>query len=180
MRAVSDRTFYIFTAVLSAGAVAFLGYLLFIHPGAAGDPTAYSFLPAINAVLNGTSALLLVSGWVAIRRGLKNIHPYFMVGAFFTSTLFFISYVIYHYFHGDTHFGGTGPIRMLYFFILSTHILLSTLVVPMALLAFYFAARKTFQRHKRVTRWALPIWLYVSVTGVMIFFLLRGSLPSSP
>ena len=137
-----------------------------------------SFLPAVNATLNGASASMLCAGYVAIRRRSPRVHRFFMVGAFAASSLFLICYVIYHYAHGDTHFAGTGPIRSVYFAVLISHVLLSISVVPLALTAFYFAAKRSFDRHKRVTRYALPIWLYVSVTGVVIFFMLRGSAPA--
>ena len=175
----SDRSFFAFNAVLSAAAVSFLAYILVIRQRVVGSPglTAadLSFLPAVNAALNGLSASMLCAGYVAIRRKAPRVHKFFMVGAFAASSLFLICYVIYHYAHGDTRFSGVGSIRYVYFAILISHVLLSISVVPLALTSFYFAAKRSFGRHKRVTRYALPIWLYVSVTGVVIFFMLRGS-----
>ena len=174
LQRVSDRAFYTFTAVLSVGALGFLAYLLLLHHGKAGSDAGLHFLPAVNASLNATSAALLVAGYVAIRRGKRRLHPYLMVAAFIFSSLFLVCYVWYHSFHGDTRFLGTGWIRPVYFTVLVSHILLSALVVPLALTSFYFAGKKTFARHKRIAKVTLPIWLYVSVTGVAIFWMLRG------
>jgi putative membrane protein len=179
----SDRSFFVFNAVLSVAAVSFLAYILMIRHGGVpattgGAPPDLSFLPAVNATLNGLSASMLCAGYIAIRRRSARVHKFCMVGAFAASSLFLICYVLYHYVHGDTRFAGIGPIRYVYFTVLISHVLLSVSVVPLALTSFYFAAKRSFARHKRVTRYALPIWLYVSVTGVVIFFMLRGSVPA--
>lgn len=171
----NDRKFFVFNALLSAGALALLGWLLLIRGGAgAGGSVDLHFMPAVNAALNATSALLLLSGWVAVKRGNPRVHRYFMVSAVASSALFLVGYIAYHYVHGDTKFGGVGAIRPVYFGILISHVLLSVAVVPMVLTALYFAWRKQFRRHTKVTRILFPIWLYVSVTGVVIFFMLRG------
>jgi putative membrane protein len=101
-----------------------------------------------------------------------------MVSAFAASALFLVCYLAYHYVHGDTRY--VGDWRALYLVILASHVLLSIPVVPMALVAFYFAWRKEFVRHRKVTRWLAPIWVYVSVTGVVVYFMLRGSMPAVP
>jgi putative membrane protein len=111
---------------------------------------------------------------VAIRQKRPTLHRTLMILALCASALFLVSYVIYHYAHGDTKYLGTGAMRSVYFFVLITHVVLSVPIVPLALLAVWFAATKRFVRHKQITRVALPIWLYVSVTGVAIFFLLRA------
>jgi len=103
-----------------------------------------------------------------------------MVSTFAASSLFLVGYLAYHYVHGDTRYAGTGAMKAVYLIILATHVLLSMPVVPLALVAFYFAWRQDFRRHRKVTRWLAPMWLYVSVTGVVVFFMLRGSLPASP
>jgi putative membrane protein len=169
-----ERAFLLFNALLSTAALAFLGWLLFIHEGG-GAHSDLSFLPAVNAGLNTITALLLTAGWIAIRRGDRRLHRYLMVSAFAASGLFFISYIAYHYAHGDTHYGGTGALRIVYLSVLATHVLLSMAIVPMALSALWLAYRKRFATHKKVTRVLTPIWLYVSVTGVVIFFMLRAS-----
>lgn len=175
----SDRTFFVFNAVVSTLALAFLAYILMVRRGAGGaGDVDLRFLPAVNAGFNATAAALLTAGWVAIRRGARRVHQYLMVSAFAASALFLVSYLVYHWVHGDTRY--TGPARGLYLFILATHVLSSMAVVPGCLAAFWFAWRKRFERHKRVTRWLAPVWLYVSVTGVVIFFMLRGSVPAVP
>ena len=122
----------------------------------------------------------MAAAWVAIRKKRPDLHKYLVVSAFAASSLFLVGYLAYHYIHGDTRYQGQGPIRLFYFALLISHILLSVVVVPGALAAFWFAARRQFTRHTRVTRWLMPIWLYVSVTGVAIFFMLRGAAPSAP
>lgn len=128
--------------------------------------------PALNAALNGTAAVLLLSGYTFIRRRQVNAHRVCMVAAFLTSTTFLISYLIYHARVGSVPFQGQGWIRPVYFFILFTHIVLAAAIVPLALVTLSRALREQFDRHKRIARWTLPIWLYVSVTGVVIYFLL--------
>jgi putative membrane protein len=175
-----DRRFYAFTAVVSALALGFLAWLLVLRRADPGSGLNLRFMPAVNAGLNALSAVLLTSGWVAIRRGVRRVHQYLMVSAFVSSALFLIGYVAYHYVHGDTRFQGTGAIRVVYLVVLATHVLLSMVIVPGALATLYFALTTSFRRHRRIARVLLPIWLYVSVTGVVIFFMLRGSPPAAP
>ncbi|HEY8430934.1 MAG TPA: DUF420 domain-containing protein [Sandaracinaceae bacterium] len=173
--AASDqRLFLVFNALLSTGALAFLGWLLIVHEGG-GVGRDLSFLPAVNAGLNGTAAALLVAGWIAIRRGRARLHRYLMVSAFAASALFLVSYVVYHYAHGDTRYTGEGALRIVYFAVLITHVLSSMAVVPLALSALFLAARRRFASHRKVARVLAPIWLYVSVTGVAIFAMLRAA-----
>ena len=138
------------------------------------------FMPAVNAGLNATAATLLAAGWVAIKRRRPDLHKYLVVAAFAASSLFLVGYLAYHYVHGDTKYQGQGAMRSVYFAVLISHVLLSVAVVPGALAAFWFAARRQFTRHTRVTRWLMPVWLYVSVTGVAIYFMLRDSIPATP
>jgi putative membrane protein len=179
---IRDRRFYSFIAVISVAALGFLAWLLVLRRA---DPTTgldVRFMPAVNAGFNSLSAILLTSGWIAIRRGHRRLHPYLMVSAFVSSALFLVGYVAYHYVHGDTKFQGTGGLRAVYFVILASHVLLSMAIVPGALGVLYLALTRSFSRHRRIARIVLPIWLYVSVTGVAIFFMLRltGSAPSVP
>ena len=129
-------------------------------------------LPAINATLNGISAILLTIGWVLISKRRIEPHRKVMLSAFATSTLFLICYVIYHANVGSRPFTGQGPIRVVYFTILITHIILAAATLPLALITLSRALRARFDRHKRIARWTLPIWLYVSVTGVVILVML--------
>ena len=169
-----DRRFYVFNAIVSTAAIAFIAFILLREaPAGSGGPDL-SFLPAVNAVLNALSATCLALGWVAIRRKAIHVHRLLMVSAFAFSTVFLVGYLLYHSVEGDTPYTGVGAIRIFYFFILITHIILSITVVPLALTSFYFAFTRSFVRHRKLNRVFLPIWLYVSVTGVLIYFLLRG------
>ncbi len=171
MTGQSDRSFWFFNAVVSTTAIGFLGWLLLVREG--GSNADLSFMPGVNATLNATSATLLVLGLTAIRSGRREIHKRLMVSAFAASTVFLVGYVLYHYAHGDTHYQGIGAMRTVYFTILITHVFLSIVMLPMILTTFYLAGRARFAAHKRLARWTLPIWLYVSVTGVVIYFMLR-------
>jgi putative membrane protein len=170
---INDRRFMIFNAVVSALALTLLAWLLVLrgHSDASGQ---LSFMPAVNATLNAAAACLLVAGYRAIKAKNRSLHKRLMVSAFCASSLFLVGYVVYHYVHGDTKFLGQGPIRPFYFGILISHVLLSIAIVPMALASFYFALQERFKTHAKVARILFPIWLYVSVTGVVIFFLLRA------
>jgi putative membrane protein len=137
-----------------------------------------SFLPHLNAVLNTTSALLLLAGFRFIRRGRIQAHRNCQVTAVVTSALFLISYLTYHYYHGATRFPGQGPVRLLYFAILITHTILAVVIVPLILVTLYRAARGDFIRHRRIARWTLPLWIYVSVTGVIVYLMLYHVYPS--
>lgn len=172
MSGQSDRSFWIFNAVVSTAAVGFLGWLLLVREES-GVHADLSFMPGVNAALNATSATLLVLGFAAIRSGRREVHKRLMVSAFAASAVFLVGYVLYHYAHGDTQYQGVGAIRTVYFTILITHVLLSIAMLPMILTTFYFATRERFSSHKRLARWTLPIWLYVSITGVVIYFMLR-------
>lgn len=167
-----DRSFWIFNAVISAAAVAFLGWLLLVREGGGVDADL-GFMPAVNATLNATAATLLVLGLYAIRSGRRDVHKRLMVSAFAASAVFLIGYVLYHYAHGDTSYEGEGALRVVYFAVLISHVLLSIVMLPMILATFYLAIRHRFATHKKLARWTLPIWLYVSVTGVVIYFMLR-------
>ena len=170
----ADRTFYVFNAVLSASALAVIAYLLLV-PRTLGAASDLHFMPAVNASLNATAAVLLLTGYTAIRRKLRTLHKYAMVSAFACSGLFLVGYLVYHSVHGDTKYPGTGPLRALYFFILISHVTLSVPMVPMSFTTLYFSWRGTFARHKKLARWTFPIWLYVSVTGVLVFAMLRAA-----
>jgi putative membrane protein len=140
------------------------------RPAATVDVSA---LPTLNAALNATSAVLLVAGFVFIRRRNERAHLTCMVSAVAVSTVFLASYVVYHYHAGSRPFTGQGWIRPVYFFLLVTHIVLAAGIVPLALTTLYRAWRAEFARHARLARWTLPIWLYVSVTGVAVYVLLH-------
>ena len=167
-------------AALSVGVVAFLVWLIYFKPAAGESSALIRALPALNASLNGTSAILLVLAYRAVRRRDYNRHMTLIFAALVSSTLFFISYVIYHHFHGDTKFTAHGPVRPIYFFVLISHIVLSAIVVPMILTSLYLSLSGKFATHRRVARFTFPVWLYVSLTGVLIFVMLKVFNPSSP
>jgi len=131
-----------------------------------------SVLPAINALLNATSAILLTSGYLCIRARRITAHKLCMASAFVVSTLFLISYLTYHYHVGSRPFAGHGLVRPIYFTILISHTTLAVIVLPLALVTVSRALRGRFDRHVRIARWTLPIWLYVSVTGVIVYLML--------
>ncbi len=141
-------------------------------------PEYISYLPHLNAILNSTSALLLLAGFSFIRRGRIQAHRNCQVTAVVTSALFLISYLTYHYYHGATKFPGQGFVRPFYFTLLFTHTILAIVIVPLILITLYRAARGDFIRHRRIARWALPLWLYVSVTGVIVYVMLYHIYPS--
>ena len=129
-------------------------------------------LPALNATLNTLSAILLATGWVLIRRGRRTAHRNVMIAALVSSTLFLTSYLIYHANVGSKRFPGTGPARTAYLTILATHTLLAAAVPVLAVASVSLAWRRRYATHRRLGRWTLPIWLYVSVTGVVVYWML--------
>ena len=131
-----------------------------------------SDLPTVNATLNTISTVLLISGFLMIRRRKIIAHRNCMIAAFVVSGLFLTSYLIYHYHAGSTPFEGSGWIRSVYFAVLIPHIILAAAILPLALTTLYFALRKRFTKHRRIARWTLPIWLYVSVTGIIVYWML--------
>jgi uncharacterized membrane protein YozB (DUF420 family) len=135
-------------------------------------PGLVAALPTVNALLNGASALLLVTGYLLIRRRRVTAHKVCMLTAFVSSTIFLVSYLTLRYYAGLTRFGGQGWIRPIYFSILVSHTILAAAIVPLALMTLSRALRARFDRHVRIARWTLPLWLYVSVTGVLVYVIL--------
>lgn len=131
-----------------------------------------SDLPALNASLNAISAAFLLTGYVLIRQGRRQQHKRCMLGALVSSALFLTSYVIYHANTGSRPFPGTGPIRLVYFSILLTHVVLAATILPLALVTTGRGLREQYAKHVKIARWTLPLWLYVSVTGVIIYLML--------
>jgi uncharacterized membrane protein YozB (DUF420 family) len=131
-----------------------------------------SDLPAVNATLNGICFVLLTIGYVLIRRGRVAQHRAVMIAAFSTSVVFLTSYVIYHAQVGSKPFPGQGPIRILYFAILIPHVVLAAAIVPMVLMTLSRGLKRQDARHRALARWTLPIWMYVSVTGVIVYYML--------
>lgn len=129
-------------------------------------------LPALNASLNASCAVLLVIGWILIKRGRIRQHRAVMIAAVCTSALFLVSYLIYHAQVGSVRFTGQGAIRTVYFAVLITHTILAAAIVPMVLVTFSRGLAGKYDRHRRIARWTMPIWLYVSITGVIVYLML--------
>lgn len=137
-----------------------------------------SYLPHLNAILNSTSAVLLISGYTFIRKGNIAAHRTCQISALAVSILFLCSYLTYHFQHGATRFAGEGFVRPVYFTILFTHTVLAVVIVPLVIVTFVRAFRADFVRHRRIARVTLPLWLYVSVTGVIVYLMLYQIYPS--
>lgn len=135
------------------------------------------YLPHLNACLNGTSAILLFTGYSFIRKHNVAAHRACQVAALIVSLLFLASYLTYHYHHGATRFLGTGLARPIYFTVLTSHTILAIVIVPLVTLTFYRAFRGDFARHRRIAKITLPLWLYVSITGVIVYFMLYHLYP---
>ena len=156
--------------VISAAASAFLFWLIYVHPAAATS-TQYAFLPALNAVLNGLAATALLIGYTFIRGKRIAAHRAAMMTAFGFSTLFLVSYIAHHALHGDVRYPLGAAFRGPYLALLASHILLA--VVALVLVTFFFSLTGRIPQHRKIARWTFPIWLYVSVTGVITFVMLR-------
>ncbi len=171
---MSIRRIAIISFILSLVAFLFLSWLIYIKPPASSEGLLWvSYLPTTNAIFNTLSTLSILIGIAAIRRGYKKAHAFSMASALAFSGLFLVSYVVYHHFQGDTLFTGTGPIRTLYFFILISHIVLTAVALPMIFATVGFAVTRKFEAHRKLAKWTYPLWLYVSVTGVLIYILLN-------
>ena len=131
-----------------------------------------SDLPAVNATLNGIAAVLLTTGYMFIRRRMIAQHRACMIAAFVVSALFLVSYLVYHANVGSRPFPGQGPVRVVYFAILITHVVLAAAILPMAVVTLSRALAERFDRHRAIARWTLPLWLYVSVTGIVVYLML--------
>jgi len=137
------------------------------------------FLPHLNACLNSASAIFLICGFLFIRRGRVTAHRNCQISAVITSTLFLASYLTYHFYHGTTRFPGVGIVRPIYFIILLSHTVLAIVIVPMVIVTLWRAARGDFQRHRKIARLTLPVWIYVSVTGVLVYLMLYQFYPTA-
>ena len=169
----SLRPFAFANAAVTLCVMAFLVWVVYLRGGSPGSAAATStVLPAINAALNGTSTALIIAGRLAVRRRRFRLHATLMMAAVVSSAGFVINYVYYHLHHGDTLFTGTGWIRPVYFSILISHILVSVVAFPMILTSLFLALSGRLKTHGRVSRYTWLAWLYVSVTGVAVFFFL--------
>lgn len=160
--------------VASGLAVSFLLWLLYMHHASADFAGRWMFLPALDALLNGLCAIALCAGFYFIKRRNRKAHRASMLMAFAFSSAFLITYIMNHALHGDTIFPGHGLVRPVYLSILASHITLSIVALPMVLITFFFSLTGRFSMHRRIARWTFPVWLYVSVTGVVVFLFLRA------
>jgi len=158
--------------VISAAATAFLFWLIYVHPAAATS-SQYAFLPALNAILNGMAATSLLVGFTFIRSRRIRAHRAAMITAFGFSTLFLISYIAHHALHGDVRYPLHAAFREVYLPLLTSHIILAIVALPMVLVTFFFSLSGRIPQHRKIARWTFPIWLYVSVTGVITYVMLR-------
>jgi len=168
----NDRNYLILIAILSVAVPLLVAFLLFMpQTGKLGDVDV-TFLPKLHALLNSLTAISLLTGYYFVKN--KNIrgHRFAMVTAFTLSAFFLISYVTYHYQAAPTKYGGEGTLKTVYYVILITHIVLAAVIVPLVLLSVYFAVSEQINRHRKIARWTFPIWLYVAVTGVVVYFMI--------
>ena len=157
---------------ISAAATAFLFWLIYVHPAAATSGQ-FAFLPALNALLNGLSAIALLIGYTFIRAHRVKPHRAAMITAFGFSTLFLVSYILHHALHGDVRYPAHAALRGVYLPLLASHIILAVVALPLVLVTFYFSLSGRIPQHRKVARWTFPLWLYVSVTGVVTWAMLR-------
>jgi putative membrane protein len=157
---------------VSAAATVFLFWLIYVHPAAAAS-TEYAFLPALNALLNGLSATALLIGYTFIKTRRIAAHRAAMIMAFAFSTLFLVSYILHHALHGDVRYPAHAALRSVYLPLLASHIVLAVVALPLVLVTFFFSLTGRIPQHRKVARWTFPLWLYVSVTGVVTWAMLR-------
>lgn len=174
MSTATPRAAFAAIFALSAAATLFLFWLIYVHPAPDAAAQQYAFLPALNAVFNGLSAIALSLGFVFVRFGRIRAHRASMMAAFLFSTAFLLGYIAHHALHGDVLYPHGAPFRGLYLALLASHIVLATLALPIVLATFFLALSNRIPTHRRLARWTFPLWLYVSITGVVTFLLLRS------
>ncbi len=170
----TSRSAIAWIIALSAAASLFLFWLIYVHAAPEVYAQRLLFLPALDALMNGMAAICLVVGFFFIKRRNFKAHKRSMMTALVFSLIFLISYVVNHALHGDALYQGHGPMRTVYFAVLISHIVLCTVALPMVLITFFFSLSGRFPQHKKIARYTLPIWLYVSVTGVVVFAMLHA------
>jgi putative membrane protein len=158
---------------VSAAATAFLFWLIYVHPAADAASVRFAFLPALNALLNGLSATALLIGAIFIRARRVSAHRASMLTAFGFSTLFLVSYILHHALHGDVRYPVHAALRSVYLPLLASHILLAIVALPLILLTFFLSLSGRIPQHRKVAHWSFPLWLYVSITGVVTYVMLR-------
>ena len=162
---------------ISAAASLFLFWLIYIHPAAATS-SQYAFLPAMNAVFNGLAATALLIGYTFVRAHKIKQHRASMITAFVFSTLFLIGYIAHHALHGDVRYPLHAALRTFYLWLLASHIVLAVIALPLVLVTFFFSLSGRIPQHRKIARFTFPLWLYVSITGVITYVMLRIALGS--
>jgi len=164
---IALRTIYVVSAIVLVAVV-----ILFYLPRVENPPSWIPLLPKLNAVINGLCSVLLIASFVMIKRKQISWHKRLNLTAFFLSCIFLVSYIIFHAYGVETRFPADSPIRPVYLFILISHIILAAVVLPLVLLSFYRGLTGKIEAHKRITRWSMPIWLYVTITGVVVYLMI--------
>ncbi|MCS7003837.1 MAG: DUF420 domain-containing protein [Cytophagales bacterium] len=171
-QSTQDKKFLIGIGILSVLIPIVVAFLLFIPQTGKLGNLDVSFLPHLNGILNTATTVCLIIGYFFIRSKNEKAHKVMMMVAFVLSSVFLVSYVVYHYQAAPTKFGGEGIIRPIYYFLLITHITLAAIIVPLVLLAFYYALSRQIPKHKSIVKYTFPIWLYVAVSGVLVYLLI--------
>lgn len=161
------RTIYVVSAIVFAAVI-----VLFNLPRVENPPSWIPILPKLNAVINGLCSALLLISFVMIRKKRVDWHKRLNIAAFLLSCLFLVSYIVFHAFGVETRFPTDNPLRPFYLFVLLTHIVLAAVVLPLVLLSFYRGLTGQIDAHKKLTRWSMPIWLYVTISGVVVYLLI--------
>ncbi|HEY4651408.1 MAG TPA: DUF420 domain-containing protein [Pontibacter sp.] len=167
-----DRRMMFLIALLSVLIPVVVAALFFLDKSTARTSIDVSFQPPLHAILNSLTAIALVIGYINVKRGNVRVHRAAMLTAFGLSAIFLVSYVTYHFLGERTIYGGEGALKYIYYFVLLTHIVLAVVIVPLVLLSVYFGITDQLARHRRISRWTFPIWLYVAVTGVLVYLLI--------
>jgi putative membrane protein len=167
----SDKKILTLITVLSI-AIPVVVAILFLLPKSGQTDIDVSFLPALHAILNSLTAIALIVGYYSVKNNHIKAHRIAMLTAFGLSSIFLVSYVTYHFFGERTIYGGDGLLKIVYYFILITHIVLAIAIVPLVLLSIYFGISNQLTKHRRISKWTFPIWLYVAVTGVLVYLLI--------
>ncbi|ARS34197.1 DUF420 domain-containing protein [Pontibacter actiniarum] len=167
----NDKKYLTVIAVLSV-AIPVVVAVLFFMPKAHTPGLDVSYLPAFHAILNSLTAVALLVGYFNVKRGNNKAHRAAMLTAFGLSSIFLVSYVTYHFLGQRTIYGGEGALKYIYYFILLTHIVLAAAIVPLVLLSVYYGISNQLKRHRRISKWTFPIWLYVAVTGVLVYLMI--------
>jgi putative membrane protein len=170
----SNRTLALVVGSVSLVAIGALAWILYLHEPT-GDGGALAFMPAVNAAFNTLSAAFVVAGLAAIRSKRPKLHRALMISALSSSALFLVGYITYHFVHGDTRYPIDAPFRGLYLSMLASHVVLSIVALPIVLATAWLGLTSSHPRHRKLARFTVPVWLYVSVTGVLVFAMLRSA-----